>query len=188
MYNLHDAHRAWTLSPFFFFSFSNRIQIPASRVSRVTCGPCTATTHVRSHPQSYPIHFIVRRFDQRTIIDLNPLRGHEGEHHITRLFRMTILRLMHRTCIYRVLRALNASAFRALSDIYNILLSKCLNIYLKMPQHLFPLRCCNLKLSRPFIKIVKELLNSWYFYLYFYKCIELRLIKRHRVASFATRQ
>lgn len=48
-------------------------------------------------------------------------RDHEGEHYITWLFRMTILRLMRRTCMYRILHTLNTSTS---SDIYNILLSK----------------------------------------------------------------
>lgn len=120
------------LSSFFF----RYIQIPTSHTSCATCGPCITTDHdaihVHSHPQSYPIHFIVRRFDHRAIVDPNSLcvsRSRRGA-----LYNVTLpydniathvqdVHVSHPTCT-KYIYISNTS-----SDIYNILLSS------KLPQN-----------------------------------------------------
>jgi len=95
-----------SVSFFFFTAFKFLLRAyRAPRVARVsrrhTCAPI--------HPTilSDPLHRSPLRFSVWSSTRIRfAFRDHEGESHITRLFRMTILRLMRRTCMCRILRAL----------------------------------------------------------------------------------
>lgn len=135
------------LSSFFFaiFKFLLRTHhalhvVHASRLitTRYTCTPIR--NPIRS-TSSFAVSITVR---SSTRIHF-AFRDHEGEHYITWLFRMTILRLMCRTCMYRILHAPNTSTSRTHQAIFTI--SCCRRNYLKTLRHLFSFCCCNLKLS-----------------------------------------
>jgi len=113
----------------FFSLYSN------SYFAHITCHTWSMhhdAIHVRSHPQSYPIHFIVRRFDHRAIVDPNSLcvsRSRRGALYNVALPYDNIathvqdVHVSHPTCT-KYIYISNTS-----SDIYNILLSA------KLPQN-----------------------------------------------------
>jgi len=132
-----------SLSLLFFFLF-HRLQIPAPRISRATCGPCVSRRHTCA-----PIHNPIRSTSslavsiQRVIVDPNPLRvsrSRRGESHNAALPYDNIathaqnLHVSHFTCTKMHLHLHRA-----------IIAISCLWNYLKTLQYSFC--CCNLMLS-----------------------------------------